>query len=766
MPFPAVVDLDDIAAGRGGFKIQGEDAYDIAGISVSTAGDVNGDGIADLIVGAVGAGDDSGGYGIGAAYVVFGRNGGFASPVDLDTIAAGSGGFMILGQDIYGHTGLSVAAAGDVNGDGIDDVIVGHGFYFDDDDFIQGAAYVVFGRTGGLTSPVDLDDVAAGRGGFMLQSEGLDDRVGTSVSAAGDVNGDGIDDLIVGAPFNYGGSYSFTGAAYVVFGRTRGFASPVDLAGIAAGTGGFKIQAENSGDGAGISVSRAGDVNGDGIDDLIVGARFNDSGGDNAGAAYVVFGRTGGFATPVDLDAIAAGRGGFKIQGENAYDRAGRSVSAVGDVNGDGIDDLIVGAPYASINGDWTGAAYVVFGRTGGFTAVVDLDDIAAGRGGFKIQNEDAFNRYAGSSVSDAGDVNGDGVDDLIISGGGAAYVVFGRASGFTSPIDLDDIAAGRGGFKIQREGGGVGSVSAAGDVNGDGIDDLIVGAPGDDSGGYDAGAAYVIFGRRDALFTNGDDVRNLNDFDLSQFTLAQATRALAGDDIITLSNTQNVGLLFTGNAGDDSITGSSHADRIRGDAGSDTLLGRGGDDRLWGTEDGDVLDGGSGDDELNGGTDADVLRGGSGDDALFARDGADRAFGGSGDDIVHGGAGGDFLFGGSGDDTLIGGEDRDRLGGGAGADTFRFDFASHSRPGTVDRIDDFAPGDLIDLSRIDAVRGGADGAFEFIGGSGFTAAGQLRVFVSGGSTFLQGNTQGSGGAELLVALSGMQRIDAGDLVL
>jgi hypothetical protein len=469
---------------------------------------------------------------------------------------------------------------------------------------------------------VDLDDIAAGRGGFKIQNENAGADAGWSVSVAGDINGDGLDDLIVGAQDNGSGGY-FAGAAYVVFGRTGGFTSPVDLDTIAASSGGFKIQGENAFDHAGFSVSEAGDVNGDGFNDVIVGAPINSGGGIDAGAAYVVFGRADGFASPIDLDTIAAGSGGFKIQGENANDRAGASVSEAGDVNGDGFDDLIIGAPTNKSGGTYAGAAYVVFGSASGFTSPVDLDDIAVGSGGFKIQGEDEFD-YAGSA-SATGDVNGDGIGDLIVgaalegSGGyraGAAYVVFGRTGGRTSPVDLSDIAAGRGGFKIQGENGrdyADHSVSAAGDVNGDGIDDLIVGAPA--SGGFDhVGAAYVIFGRPDVLFTDGNNVRDLDDFDLSRLTLAQATHALAGDDIVTLSQTQNLGLLFTGNAGDDTITGSSQADRIRGDLGDDSLFGRGGDDRLWGTEGEDRLDGGAGADELNGGSDHDILRGG--DDA------------------------------------------------------------------------------------------------------------------------------------------------------
>jgi hypothetical protein len=265
------------------------------------------------------------------------------------------------------------------------------------------------------------------------------------------------------------------------------------------GANGFKIQGENAGDQAGTSVSAAGDVDGNGLDDLIIGAIVNDSGG-YAGAAYVVFGKSG--TDQVDLAAVAAGEGGFKIQGETAFDLAGWSVSAAGDVNGDGVDDLIVGATDNDSGGGLAGAAYVVFGKSG--TDLVDLDAVAAGNGGFKIQGENS-NDSAGFSVSAAGDVNGDGLDDLIVgrygndSGGdnaGAAYVVFGKSG--TDLVDLDAVAAGEGGFKIQGEAAGdrAGrSVSAAGDVDGDGVDDLIVGADLNDSGGDIAGAAYVIFG-------------------------------------------------------------------------------------------------------------------------------------------------------------------------------------------------------------------------------------------------------------------------------
>ena len=143
--------------------------------------------------------------------------------------------------------------------------------------------------------------------------------------------------------------------------------TPVVLTDVAAGSGGFKITGEETCDHAGYSVSSAGDVNGDGFADLIVGALGNDAGGNYAGAAYVVFGAAGGISS-VDLDAVAAGAGGFKITGEYANDRAGFSVSSAGDVHGDGFADLIVGAADTDEGGNQAGAAYVVFGAASGIT--------------------------------------------------------------------------------------------------------------------------------------------------------------------------------------------------------------------------------------------------------------------------------------------------------------------------------------------------------------------------------------------------------------
>ena len=640
----------------------------------------------------------------------------------LGNAALGIGGLQLRGEAAGDGTGSSLAAVGDINGDGRIDVAIGAN-RDDAAGLDAGAVYVVWGPSA-ADWRIDLGEVAAGRG-LKIVGEAAGDLAGSSVAGIGDVNGDGRGDLLIGAYENDAGGTG-AGAAYVVYGRDN--AGTIELSDVAAGVGGFKITGERAGGQVGQQVHAAGDVNGDGRGDLLIGAYGDEEGGvGRAGAAYVVYGRESWGA--VNLDDIAAGVGGFKIVGEATHQADTGSALAAGDINGDGLSDLVVGALRDSTEGAQNaGAAYVVFG-TSSAPAKVQLSDVAAGLGGFKIVGPAQW--AAGGAVAVSDDINGDGLPELLVGAGGAqgqaTFVVYGKAD--TAKVLLEEIPGGDGarGYAIRGGGpggggGGAGSVVAGiGDLNGDGRGDVLVGA---------AHASFVVYGQ--TVQTNvllSDVGAGAGGFRIDRVAGVYPAGVAAGD----LDGDGRPDLLFSSTEVSDTSRGAGYVlfgsgllgvrgnDVIEGGEGDDTLVGGGGNDILNGGTGGDVLNGGEGDDTLNPGTGIDQVDGGLGTDELVVdwsfltpvspsegiitelfdssgeqvtdpalavewvlrTEGSDEIVsarnverfnisGTEGDDLLVAGNIGSVLIGGGGNDTLFVGARADTLSGGPGNDIFQ----------------------------------------------------------------------------------------------
>ena len=471
---PATIELSALN-GTNGFTLNGISLRDYSGWAVSGAGDVNSDGLDDILIGSYRA--DPNGLTSGQIYVVYGRTG-LPSTFELSALN-GTNGFRINGIATGYSAGHAVSDAGDVNGDGIDDIIIGawsaspHSPYC-------GQSYVVYGGTA-LPSNFELSALN-GANGFRINGISAADRSGWSVSGAGDVNGDEFDDILIGA-WTADPHGPQTGQSYVVYG---GSAVPATVEASALnGPNGFIVNGISTYDYSGLSVSGAGDVNGDGFDDILIASPDADPHALITGQSYVVYGRS---VMPGTIELCTLnGTTGFFVNGISSFDLSGYSVSGAGDVNGDGFDDLMIGAYRADPHGNYSGQSYVVFGGTG-LAASIELSALN-GTNGFTA-NGISTNDAAGSSVSGAGDVNGDGVDDILIGAGTKSYVVY-SGSAMPGTIELSALN-GTNGFRANGSGF---AVSGAGDMNGDGFGDILIGAPFTAPHGPFSGQSYVVYG-------------------------------------------------------------------------------------------------------------------------------------------------------------------------------------------------------------------------------------------------------------------------------
>lgn len=415
-------------------------------------------------------------------------------PVDiaLSDVARPHGGFVIEGENPGDYAGESVSAGGDVNGDGHDDVLIGSPLQ-NFAGLSAGRTYVVYGKTD--LAPVFLADVAQGTGGFALHGEAAEDRSGQSIGGLGDVDGDTFDDFIVSAPGAQLEGISGVGRAYVVYGSVHVGVSggAIPLSDIASGSGGFAIEGELFDDGGfGGSAKGVGDIDAGGVADLIVtaprvGASFN------AGRAYVLFGEQR-YANPVPASDIWQGNiASILIEGEASQDRLNRA-RWVGDLNGDGRAEIGVGTYLADPNGPLSGAVWIVNGSTqfGGTATNIYLGDVGATVPGVKLEGQEDWDEF-GYDLTGVGDIDDDGYNDLLVgayranpngNNSGRVYLFFGGPSG----VDPHDV--------LELEGEAAGSwagvtVGGAGDFDGDGLTDLLIGSP--NAGGE--GRCYFLYG-------------------------------------------------------------------------------------------------------------------------------------------------------------------------------------------------------------------------------------------------------------------------------
>lgn len=401
------------------------------GYSVASAGDVNGDGFGDVIVGAYGYVSHS-----GRAYLYPG------SPTGLQTTSV----WEVTPSYSYDEFGKSVASAGDVNGDGYSDIIIGapkKGIYDD-----TGGVY---GYYGSATWPATTED-------WFLEGETDDSLFGCAVASAGDVNGDGYGDILIGA---YGYT-SNTGKAYIYLGSSSGI--------LPQGATPFReVQGEATEHFFGASVASAGDVNRDGYSDIIIGAYgFDDISYTDRGKSYLYLGSATGPSSVADWTSV----------GENADDLFGISVAPAGDCQGDGYSDVAVGA---SGYNDSAGKVYVFNGSSGGLSPSASWTAMGENIG-------DLF----GNSVASAGDVNGDGYSDLVVGASGynslngKIYLFHGSTAGHSGVANWSSQAENWDNSKLGR------CVSGAVDIDGNGASEIIAAAP---SLGASVGRVYVFHG-------------------------------------------------------------------------------------------------------------------------------------------------------------------------------------------------------------------------------------------------------------------------------
>ncbi|WP_435263269.1 HYR-like domain-containing protein [Tenacibaculum sp. nBUS_03] len=470
----ASLNLNDLN-GSNGFTIEGDRIKGETGYDVRNAGDVNGDGIKDFLVGSPGKayrmntlrGIERGNF-PGDVFVVFGKRGNFLPNLDTKLLN-GTNGFKIT-NDIPGGTfqfsGYQVSTAGDINNDGIDDLMFSDPFRRHALGSEMGETYIVFGKRSAFPSVFNVSDID-GTNGFVFLGGAAFDQSALSIDSAGDINNDGINDIIIGA--RSARWTDTTGKCYIVYGSSNPFPAllkAVDL----NGTNGFTIKGNADGEAIGNFVAGLGDVNGDGIDDLgFQGGRTNKT--------FILFGKTGNHPRTISTGEINGANGFYVDVSSFTSNRYKTLINGVGDINNDGINDILFGN------------SYLFFGKDTPFSAEEDITSLN-GINGFKISSTPTV-------ASSGGDFNNDGIDDLLLGTYGRSVIVFGKNTPWNATISTYSLPPSE--AFIIRSSLREYPLANLGDINGDGITDIIIGEKErlyyDSSSSLDPGRAYVIYG-------------------------------------------------------------------------------------------------------------------------------------------------------------------------------------------------------------------------------------------------------------------------------
>ena len=519
--------------GSNGFTISNTTPSSYAGFAVVDDVDVDGDGLPDLILGGGAAPSEQ-------VHILRGTALTLTENIVIDDLEPQEFITLRTSQPYSGFGvgyGFPIAAAGDVNNDGFEDILIGAS----NQRRSAGVSYLLYGSENGINPNLNLSRLQAHQGVRLIGVDNFDGS-GFAVSGIGDINGDGIDDIAIHAPY----ASSYAGSVYIVFGSQDNLGNKFKLEDL-NGRNGFQIKGADQDIELGSSIRGAGDINHDGIQDLIVGS--------NSSRNYLIYGRSDPFESVVSTSALPNDKSSV-LQGFHLpWGGTGTSVDTAGDFNGDGIDDLVIGSGGNGESGE--GITYLIYGKEGGIGEQLDVLNLRSDEG-FSVVGSHPYDR-SGIAVAGGGDFNGDGFGDLVIGASGvdveegdthgAAYVIYGRPEQMTEPILLSNLN-GQNGFRIEGdtrfERLGI-SVRFVGDLNEDGFDDINVGRSFWEVEALErtsVNRGYIIYGRASEL----PEINIINGSPASE-------RLLGGREKD----------LILGRQGDDTLRGNAQDDTLKG---------------------------------------------------------------------------------------------------------------------------------------------------------------------------------------------------------